>query len=336
MSVKSFIQTINEGLPLDSEKSEALFDAIFDGKISEIELAAILIAMKIRRETAKEIVGAVRSMRKFALKPEIPGFEPFDTCGTGGDGSHSFNISTAVSIILNALGIAIAKHGNRSVSSRSGSADFLEALKIPISLETSDAREYFDQHRFLFLFAPNYHPAMKHAVPVRRALGVRTIFNYLGPLTNPASPRRQIIGVFHPDFLPLYAEVVSELSFERVLLYSAINGMDEVSPTDTTIVYDVRGAEVSTFPIDPENYLSSEEAASIPTHLSPAENASHFLDCIHSPTPTPLGKLLALNTALALYALDRGETLERNYHTALDSIHSGEVSRKVEMLQGVQ
>jgi anthranilate phosphoribosyltransferase len=336
MNVKSFIQTINEGMSLDTAKSEALFDAIFDGKISEIELAAILIAMKIRRETAKEIVGAVRSMRKFALKPEIADFEPFDTCGTGGDGSHSFNISTAVSIILNTLGIAIAKHGNRSVSSQSGSADFLEALKIPISLETSDATEYFHQHRFLFLFAPDYHPAMKHAVPVRRALGVRTIFNFLGPLTNPASPRRQVIGVFHPDFLPLYTEVVSELSFERVLLYSAINGMDEVSPIDTTIVYDIRGTEVSTFPIDPKNYLSPEEAASIPTHLSPAENASHFLDCIQSLTPTPLGKLLALNTALALYALDRGQNLERNYQIALDSIHSGEVSRKVQMLQGVQ
>ncbi len=333
MHIKAHIKRINEGEILDESGSEELFDAIFAGGVTEIELAALLIGLKVRKETAPEVAGAVRSMRKCARALALPQDGLFDTCGTGGDNSHSFNISSAVAIILNAMGASIAKHGNRSMSSRSGSADFLEALNIPIALMGEDAAGYFARNRFLFLFAPNYHPAMKHAVPVRKALGVRTIFNFLGPLTNPASPRRQVIGVFHPKFLPLYAGVVSRLGYERVLLYSAINGMDEVSPVEPTLIYDVRGDAISRTTVTPGEFISPEEAACLPHHLTPQENAAAFLETIRSGSPTPLGKLLALNTALALTALKDDGDIASHYRPALEAIHGGAAYDRLLVLQ---
>jgi len=291
------------------------------------------MAMKIRREQPDEIIGAVRSMRKYAVNPGLEDQTVFDTCGTGGDNSYSFNISTSVAIILNAMGYSIAKHGNRSVSSKSGSADFLEALHIPINLSGENSRKYFDKTRFLFMFAPDYHPAMKNAVPVRKELGVRTIFNFLGPLTNPSSPARQMTGVYHPDILPLYARAAAELSFEKIVLYSSSNGMDEVSPLYPTHVHEIQGTSISTFTIDPSGYISQQEAHSIPVNCSAMENAELFMETISSPGHTSLGKVLALNTALALYTLGLNDSIESNFNDALDAIHGGTVNTRLAMLR---
>ncbi len=333
MSIQSAIKEVHEGLHLDSIRTEALFDAIFEGGVSDITLAAILVAMKIRREQPEEIIGAVRSMRKYAVNPGLDDHTVFDTCGTGGDNSFSFNISTAVAIILNTMGYSIAKHGNRSVSSKSGSADFLEALEIPINLTGKDAKEYFDSNNFLFMFAPSYHPAMKNAVPVRKELGVRTIFNFLGPLTNPSQPARQMTGVFHPDVLPLYARAAAELSFEKIVLYSSSNGMDEVSPLHPTHIYEISGKRIDTFTIDPSCYIQQQEALSIPVDCTAGENARLFMDTITSDRHTSLGKLLALNTALALYTLEHNDSIGSNYHDALDAIHGGDVRKQVASLR---
>ncbi|TAL34468.1 MAG: anthranilate phosphoribosyltransferase [Spirochaetes bacterium] len=331
--MRKLIQSITEGNSLDASSSESLFDSIFSGSVSPVELAAILVAMKMRRETSDELVGAARSMRRFAVDPGLEEGNLFDTCGTGGDHSNSFNISTSAALILAAMGVPVAKHGNRSVSSKSGSADFLEALGIPINLQGDAARAYFARHRFLFLFAPLHHPAMKHAMPVRQALGVRTIFNFLGPLTNPASPCRQMIGVFHPGVLPLYADAAASLGFERVLLYSSVSGMDEVSPLEPTVVIDVRGGAKERFTIDPAAMISRAEAESIPTHCSADQNARHFMETVSASAPTPLGKLLALNAALALHARDEATTIADNYRDALDAVVSGQVRRKVESMR---
>jgi anthranilate phosphoribosyltransferase len=333
MSTKELIRKITEGHALDAPASESLFDSIFSGGVSEVELAAILVGMKMRRETPAELVGAARSMRRFAVNPGLDAKGLFDTCGTGGDHSNSFNISTSVALILAAMGVPLAKHGNRSVSSKSGSADFLEALGVPIDLQGDAARAYFARHGFLFLFAPLHHPAMKHAAPVRRALGVRTIFNFLGPLTNPASPCRQMIGVFHPDVLPLCADAAASLGFERVLLYSSESGMDEVSPSERTVVMDVRGGRQSRFTIDPSSMISPGEAASIPTHCSPAENAAHFMATVSASHPTPLAKLLSLNAALALHARDASTLIADNYHDALEAVTSGRVRRTLDAMR---
>ncbi len=333
MNIKNSIKQVHEGQYLDAFNTEALFDSIFEGGVSDITLAAILVAMKIRRERPEEIIGAVRSMRKYAVNPGLDDHTVFDTCGTGGDNSFSFNISTSVAIILNAMGYSIAKHGNRSVSSKSGSADFLEALNIPINLSGDKCRKYFDKNRFLFMFAPEYHPAMKNAVPVRKELGVRTIFNFLGPLTNPSSPARQMTGVFHPDILPLYARAAAELSFEKIVLYSSSNGMDEVSPLYPTHVYEVHDTSISTFSIDPSGYISQQEAHSIPVNCSAMENAELFMETISSPAHTSLGKVLALNTALALYTLGLNDSIQSNFNDALDAIHGGTVNSRLAMLR---
>ncbi len=332
MNTQELVTHTIEGNSLSMEQSEYLFDSIFDGKISQVELAAVLAAMKVRREQPQEISGAIKSMRKFAVSLPITE-NVFDTCGTGGDHSHSFNISSAVAIILNAMGYPIAKHGNRSVTSKSGSADFYEALNIPVHLCGQDAVQYFNKNKFIFLFAPNYHPAMKHAAPVRKQLGVRTIFNYLGPLTNPLKPNRQMIGIFHPSFLEIYAQSALTLGYERLVLYSSANGMDEVSPLHPTTVIDIRGNSSHSFIINPENFISKDEAHAIPKDLTPHQNAMLFVETVNTTSPTPLSKLLALNTALALYALDYSASIEKNFATALDAIHSGNVARTVSRLQ---
>jgi anthranilate phosphoribosyltransferase len=333
MNIKTALQRVAEGHRLSAQESETLFDSIFSGSVSEVELAALLVALRMRRESADELIGAARSMRRFAVKPELGTGPFFDTCGTGGDHSGSFNISTSVAIILSAMGVPVAKHGNRSVSSKSGSADFLEALGVPITLQGYAASSYFAKNNFLFLFAQLHHPAMKHAAPVRKALGMRTIFNYLGPLTNPATPGRQAIGVFHPDVLPLYAETASKLGFERVLLYSGEGGMDEVSPARPTIVYDVRGTSTGTFTISPDEFITGAEARQLPSNCSPAGNVALFMDTISAKEPTPLGKCLALNTALAMQAANGHPDMRRNYRTALDCIHGGDVLKKVNALR---
>ncbi len=329
----NLLKTIYNGETLDAEKTEELFCAIFKGQVNEIELSALLMTMKTRGETAEEITGAARSMRKFSVKPEFNSETAFDTCGTGGDNSHSFNISTAVAIILNAMGYDIAKHGNRSVSSKSGSADFLEALGIPITTTGAECKTYFGKNRFAFMFAPNYHPAMKYAVPIRKTLAVRTIFNYLGPLTNPAGTEKQIIGVFSPEILPLYSKALAELNYERVLLYSGEKGMDEVSPLNPTIIYDVRGSKIEEFRIHPEEFISADEAAQLPKNLNAAENAEVFLKMLNKKEPSPLSKTLALNTALALKVLKNNDDLKANFNETLDVIQSGQVLKKLESLK---
>lgn len=332
MNTASLVTQTIEGNELSMAQSEILFDSIFDGKISEVELAAVLAAMKVRKERPQEISGAIKSMRKFAVSLPITE-SVFDTCGTGGDHSHSFNISSAVAIILNAMGYSIAKHGNRSVTSKSGSADFYEALNIPVNLSGQDAVRYFNKNKFIFLFAPNYHPAMKHAAPVRKQLGVRTIFNFLGPLTNPLNPKRQMIGVFHPSFLEVYAQAALPLGYERLVLYSSANGMDEVSPLHPTTITEITGTAINSFTINPETFITKDESQLLPHNLTPQENAQVFTQTIQSTTPTPLGKLLALNAALALYVLDYSPSMENNFASALECIHSGTVAQTLLKLQ---
>lgn len=333
-TVKNKIRAIGEGEVLCAERSEALFDAIFGGEVSEIELASVLTALKVRGESPAEIAGAARSMRKFVTRLDLEENSHVDTCGTGGDHSFSFNVSSAAAIVMSAAGARVTKHGNRSVTSRSGSADFLEALGIPIGLTNAEARDYFGKKGFIFMFAPNYHPAMKYAAPVRKALGMRTIFNYLGPITNPAFPKRQMIGVFSTDFLETYTSVVAELGYERALVYSSSDGMDEVSPAAATIVCEIEGARVQRTIIEPGDYITKEEAASLPHHMTSGENADLFMETISSGRPTALGKFIALNTALGMYTVKKGD-MRRYFDEALEVVHGGAALRKVNELRSV-
>lgn len=332
-SVSESLNSVFNGHFLDSSQSEIIFEHLFSGQMSEIELSGLLMAMKLRGEKPEEISGAARSMRKFCSTIDLGTADIFDTCGTGGDHSGSFNISSSVAVILASLGIPIAKHGNRSVSGKSGSTDFYESLGIPVNLTGEEAVHYFKKHNFIYMAAPNYHPAMRFAVPVRKQLAVRTIFNYLGPLTNPAGTRRQAIGFFSPELLPVYAETASSLSYERCVIYSSLDGMDEVSPSADTIVYEIESGSMDRFVIKPGEYISAEEAGMIPSGLTPEENGLLFVETVSSGKPTPLVKLLALNSALALYGYDKNNTISKSYNTALGAIMDGTVHKKLKELK---
>ncbi len=323
------IASVFNGGKLSTEESESLFMHLFSGNISEVELSGILIAMKLRGETPEEISGAARSMRRFSTKIDLGNKEIFDTCGTGGDNSHSFNISSSVALILASIGTPVAKHGNRSMSSRSGSTDFYEKLGIPVNLTGSDAVEYFQRHNFIYMAAPNYHPAMKYAAPVRKQLGTRTIFNYLGPLTNPAGTRKQAIGFFSPELLPLYAETARALSFDRALIYSSSDGMDEISPYAPSTVYEIESGEMRSFTIDPASFFKSSESAEIPKGLAAEDNANVFMDTVGRGEATPLAKLISLNAAVAMYAHNSENEIKELYSRCLEAVTDGTVKQKV-------
>lgn len=333
-SVTKSLNSVFNGKSLDSNQSEIIFEHLFSGQMSEIELSGLVMAMKLRGEKPEEISGAARSMRKFCSGIDLGTSDIFDTCGTGGDHSGSFNISSSAAVILSSLGIPIAKHGNRSVSGKSGSTDFYESLGIPANLTGEEAVNYFKKHNFIYMAAPNYHPAMRFAVPVRKQLAVRTIFNYLGPLTNPAGTKKQAIGFFSPELLPVYAETALALSFDRCVIYSSVDGMDEVSPYADTIVYEIEAGTMDKFVINPGEYISPDEAKLIPSGLTPEENSLLFIDTVSSGRPSPLAKLLALNSALALYGYDSKNSLSESYTKSLNAIMDGTVHRKLKELRG--
>ena len=327
------LSKIVDGKTLSSSESEELFVDLFSGNLSEIELSALIVAMRMRGEKSEEIMGAAKSMRAFSQRLTLDNNEIFDTCGTGGDNSHSFNISSSVAIILAAYGIPVAKHGNRSMSSKSGSTDFYEALGIPVNLTGQEAVAYFKNHNFLYMAAPNYHPAMKFAAPVRKKLQIRTIFNYLGPLANPAGTMRQAIGFFSHELLPVYAEAVRALDFERAIVYSSLDGMDEISPYEPTLLYEIEGDRSEKKLFSPEKFISKEEALQIPKGLSAEENARLFEEIISCGHETPLAKLLAMNSAVAMFAHNPQNDISTSFGKALELIISGEVLKKLKCLR---
>jgi len=333
-SISTMLNSVYNGKSIDSAQSEKLFEHLFSGQMSEIELSGLVMAMKLRGEKAEEISGAAKSMRKFCSRIDLGTSDIFDTCGTGGDNSGSFNISSSVAVILSSLGVPIAKHGNRSVSGKSGSTDFYESLGIKTDLTGEDAVNYFKNHRFIYMAAPNYHPAMRYAAPVRKKLAVRTIFNYLGPLTNPAGTKKQAIGFFSPDLLHLYAETALALSFDRCVIYSSLDGMDEVSPLADTIVYEIESGSMDKFKIKPGKYMTESEAKLIPKHMSPSENTDLFINTVSSGKASPLAKLLALNSALALYGYNSKNSIGESYERSLNALMDGTVNKKLKELRG--
>ncbi|MGH8759064.1 MAG: anthranilate phosphoribosyltransferase, partial [Burkholderiales bacterium] len=210
----------------------ALMRQIMNGEMSPTLISAIIIGLRVKKETIGEIAAAAQVMREFSTKVQVADHAHLlDTCGTGGDSAHTFNISTAAAFVAAAAGAKVAKHGGRSVSSKSGSADVLEALGVNLALTPAQVAQCIDQIGVGFMFAPNHHSAMKHAAPVRRELGVRTLFNILGPLTNPAGARNQLMGVFHPDLVGIQARVLQRLGSRHVLVVYGMEGLDEISVT---------------------------------------------------------------------------------------------------------
>lgn len=250
--MKAYLSKLFDRQTLDQEEASAAMDKLMSGTASPEEVAAFLGVLRGRGETVDEIVGFARSMRKHAKRLELVRTDLIDTCGTGGDGSETFNISTANALLLAATGLGVVKHGNRAVSSRCGSADVLAALGLKIECTMNEVAKDVENYGFGFLYAPLFHPAMKHVAPVRRQLGVRTVFNMLGPLVNPAGTKRQVIGVYDGSLLVTLAEALKELGAEEVMVVSGADGMDEITSVSTTRVAHLRNSRIEYYTLSPE------------------------------------------------------------------------------------
>jgi anthranilate phosphoribosyltransferase len=316
--------------PLNAADTEKLFDRIFAGNLPEDRLIAYLAATADRKPTVEELVGAVRSMRRH-MRPIAGPSGAMDLCGTGGDGLGTLNISTAVSFAVAACGVAVAKHGNRSASSRSGAADVLEALGVRIGLEPDDAARVLDKTGIVFLFAQTHHPAMKHVGNARKQIGRRTIFNLLGPLANPAGVRRQLVGVFSADWLTPYAEALRRLGSERALIVHGRDGLDEISisgPTDAVALTDGAIAARSLAPEDAG--LSRQPLAAI-RGGDAAHNAAALARLLDGETG-PYRDIVLLNAGAALLVAEAVTNLREGAARAAEALDSGAARAKLEAL----
>ena len=300
-----------------------LMRMIMSGEMSPVMTAAILTGLRVKKETVGEIAAAAQVMREFASKVQVDGGPHFvDIVGTGGDGSHTFNISTASMFVVSAAGATVAKHGNRGVSSKSGSADVLEALGAGITLSAEQVARCIRELKLGFMFAPNHHPAMKNVAPVRRELGVRTIFNILGPLTNPAGAPNILMGVFHPDLVGIQVRVMEQLGARHAVVVWGKDGMDEVSLGAATMVGELRDGKVREYEIHPEDFGLSMVSNRGLKVADAAESAQMVLEAL-SNRPGTAREIVTLNSAVALYAADVVPTIEAGIERAREALASG-------------
>jgi anthranilate phosphoribosyltransferase len=311
-----------------------LMRMIMSGEMSPAMTAAILTGLRVKKETIGEIAAAAQVMREFAAKVEVPPMPHFvDIVGTGGDGSHTFNISTASMFVAAAAGAKVAKHGNRGVSSRSGAADVLEALGAHILLAPGQVAECLEATGIGFMFAPNHHPAMKNVAPVRRELGVRTIFNILGPLTNPASAPNTLMGVFHPDLVGIQVRVMKQLGADHVLVVYGKDGMDEVSLGAATMVGELKDGEIREYEIHPEDFGLSMVSNRGLKVADAAESKAMLLEALDDVPGTPR-EIVTLNAGAALYAANLVGSIPAGIAKARETIASGAARAKLEQFVG--
>jgi anthranilate phosphoribosyltransferase len=321
------------GNTLSEQEAEAAMDEIMEGRATSAQIAGFLAMLSLRGETAAELTGCAISMRAHA-RPISVRRKVLDIVGTGGDGTGTFNISTAGAITLSALGVDVAKHGNRSVSSTSGAADVLEALGVPIRMTPEQAREILDRTHMCFLFAPIYHASMKYAIEPRKALGFRTIFNLLGPLTNPAGAARQLLGVFNEKAAEMYAHALLRLGTERTLVVTGEDGMDELTITGATKAYLVENQSIRSFIIRPEEVgLEVGRLADLKVG-NPAESAA-LIEAIFSGTSANRSAVNAvlLNAGAGLFVAGRAETIAVGVREAARAIRSGSALKQLRLLR---
>ncbi len=331
--IQDAIKKVVEQHHLPEDEMSAVMNEMMEGACSSVQMACFLTALRMKGETADELIAAARVMRRKALNvPLINRIGLVDIVGTGGDGTHTFNISTAAAFVASAAGLRVAKHGNRSVSSRSGSADVMEQLGIKITLTPEQVGRCIDETGIGFLFAPQFHLAMKHAAPVRRAIGIRTIFNMLGPLTNPADAEIQLIGVYDAKLAPLFANVLERLGRKRALIVHGDDGVDELSISAETLVYDLSPAGVTTYRLKPEDAGLARAAADAVRGGDSAANAGIILE-IFKGARGPRRDTVVLNAGAAIMAGGLATTIRDGAVLAAEAIDSGRALRKLELLQ---
>ncbi|MCB1032301.1 MAG: anthranilate phosphoribosyltransferase [Acidobacteria bacterium] len=320
-----------DGESLSRGQTEALFGALMDGLLSEVHKVALLVALRMKGESVAEIAGAASAMRRRVVAIPHRLEAVVDTCGTGGDGRGTFNVSTAAALVAAGAGVPVAKHGNRSVSSKCGSADVLEALGLDLEESPEGAARALEGVGMAFLFAPKLHPAMREVMPVRRELGVRTVFNVLGPLTNPAGARRQVLGVYAPELVETLARVLAELGSEHALVVHG-EGLDELTTTGPTRVAEVKDGEVEVFEVTPEEVGVARTSAEDLAGGDAAHNA-RLLRGVLEGEEGPLAEITAFNAGAAVYVGGRAPTLAAGVAEARRSLATGAALRKLEELK---
>jgi anthranilate phosphoribosyltransferase len=335
ITLQDALQRTIEHREIFHDEMLSLFRRIMSGEVTPVMIAALTVGLRVKKETVGEIAAAAQVMREFATRVEVADRERLvDIVGTGGDSSHTFNISTASMFVAAAAGARVAKHGGRSVSSKSGSADVLEALGANIMLKPEAVARCIEETGLGFMFAPNHHAAMKHAAPVRRELGVRTIFNILGPLTNPAGAPNILLGVFHPDLVGIQVRVLERLGARHAVVVYGKDGMDEVSLGAATMVGELKDGEVREYEIHPEDFglrMISNRGLKV---ADATESKAMVLEALSGDEGTPR-EIVVLNAGTALYASGVCASIAEGIERAREAIGSGAARRKLDAFVAV-
>lgn len=331
MDMQAAIRAVTERQDLDSEQMQQVMRLIMTGEATDAQIGGFLIGLRLKGETVDEIAAAAKVMRELATGVSISGDHVVDIVGTGGDSSNTFNISTASTFVVAAAGGTVAKHGNRSVSSKSGAADLLEAAGVNLDISPEQVAQCIEQVGVGFMFAPKHHSAMKHAIGPRKEMGVRTIFNVLGPLTNPAGAPNQLLGVFSKALVEPLAEVLKQLGSNHVLVVHSEDGMDEISIGAPTYVAELKNGAIDTFTIQPEDFgLVRADIAALAV-----ENAAQSLTTVKSVLAGEAGPardIVLLNAGAAIYSADLVDSLAAGVQRAAEVIDSGEAAAKLDAL----
>ncbi len=315
---------------LNEQESAAAMVEIMDGAATPAQIAGFVVALRAKGETADEVVGLVRTMRSYAAHVDA-GDDLLDTCGTGGDRAGTFNVSTAAALVCAGAGVRVAKHGNRAASSRCGSADVLEALGVVIDLPSAGVAACIDKAGVGFCFAPVFHPAMRHAGAPRRELGIATIFNFLGPLTNPAGATRQALGVADPRMLDVMVETLGRLGSDRVLAFHGHGGLDELATSGPSQVVELKGGRTEKWVIEPGELGLEASSLEAVAGGTPEDNAATIREVL-SAAKGPRRDIVLLNAAAGLLAAGRGSDMTEGLQAAAESIDSGAAAHALDLL----
>ena len=333
LDIREAIKYVISGNDLEKKQMISVMQSIMLGQTTDAQNAAFLVGLQMKGVKSDELLGGATVMRELSTKVNVePGPYLVDTCGTGGSGSNKFNVSTAAAIVAASAGARVAKHGNRGATSTSGSADVLEAAGVRLTLEADKVAMAIEQIGVGFMFAPAHHSAMKHVIATRKEIGVRTIFNLLGPLTNPAGSPNQIIGVFDPVWIPTFLEVLRELGSNHVMIVSADDGLDEISIASETQVGELKGGKVTTYTISPNDFGIEQYPDCSSLHINSAEESLVMLKQAFANENQPAAEIIALNAGAAIYVANLCEDLLAGVTKAREVLESGIAQEKFDQL----
>ncbi|SLM49369.1 Anthranilate phosphoribosyltransferase [Nitrospira japonica] len=331
MMIREAIEKLADRTSLTEKEAEEVMNEIMDGAATPAQIAGYLMGLRLKGESVEEIAGSVRAMRGHAVRIAVGDPLVVDTCGTGGDGRHTFNVSTTSAFVVAGAGLTVAKHGNRSVSSKSGSADVLAALGVKIDLSTDRVADCVNEIGIGFLFAPLYHGAMKHCAVPRQELGIRTMLNVLGPLTNPAGAGIQVIGVYEPRLTELLGKVLMHLGSQHSFVVHGMDGLDEITLTDRTLISETKGGVLSTYVLSPSEFGLAKVSPKELAGGGPRDNALITKEILQG-RKGPKRDMVCLNAAPALVAGHKAKTLADGFALAAKTIDSGAAAEKLARL----